>query len=372
MADVSAWAARVGGYTHWIVGPWLKQGGSDLGILHHARALTTNGAKPLVLLTEPVDSPWLDRLPPSVTAIEFGRETPDLSVEERIALFTGMMVQAPPRVLHVTHSLVAWEALRRRGADLRQKTRLFASLYCDDYSPEGVLRGYAHRYLSLCQPHLTQVICDSAAYPAKLARERGYSPDLFATVYFPTEIPDIVPPRPPTVQRTILWAGRFDRQKRLDLVAKIAEAMPDCRFLIYGTIVLGADQAALDALGLLPNVEMRGIYKGFGSLPVSEADLFLYTSQWDGMPNVVLESAAHGLPIVASSVGGIPELIGQDKGYLVEPFDDVAGYVAAITRILDHPDEAQERAVNALALVRARHDFGAFLEAMKSLKDYVR
>lgn len=56
------------------------------------------------------------------------------------------------------------------------------------------------------------------------------------------------------------------------------------------------------------------------------ADVFCLTSIREGRPNVVIESIACGVPVVASAVGGVPELINSDNGFLTEPEnpDDIA------------------------------------------------
>jgi glycosyltransferase involved in cell wall biosynthesis len=88
------------------------------------------------------------------------------------------------------------------------------------------------------------------------------------------------------------------------------------------------------------------------------------------MPNVLLEAAARGLPIVASNVGGVSELICEETGYLVDPFDSVAGYVDAIKQVLEHKDVAFARAAKALDVVKQRHSVEAFRNALASLADY--
>ncbi|MDR3490296.1 MAG: glycosyltransferase family 4 protein [Bradyrhizobium sp.] len=175
--------------------------------------------------------------------------------------------------------------------------------------------------------------------------------------------------RAPT--QKILWAGRLDRQKRVDLLAAVAKAMPSCRFLVFGSVLLSTDTPALRSLRKLPNVEMKVAYDGFHSLPVEECDLLLYTSQWDGLPNVISEAAAHGLPIVTSNVGGIAEMINEQTGYLVEPYDSVPAFVAAISRIIENRQEALERAANALEIVRHRHNAAAFRESLEALPGYL-
>ena len=358
-------------YTHCFILSWLQKGGADLGALHHINAVSEmKGTKILVILTEHAESPWLSRLPSSVKVLSFGAAASGLSFSESMTILVRILVQLAPPVIHNIQSRLAWEAIRCHGLALRQKSQIFASLFCDALTIDGYPIGFACEYLPFCYQHLTKVLCDNASFPQSLIKEYGYSISLFEVVYFPTILLNIAPQRPVSSTRQILWAGRFDRQKRVDLLAKIAAALPDCHFLVFGGRLLDTDGAALHALQQLPNVEIRGAYDGFVSLPTAECDLFLYTSEWDGIPNVLLEAISHGLPVVASNVGGIAELINEESGYLIEPFDSVSAFVSAIKNILENQKEAQFRAAHALEIIKHRHAVGTFKHSLVNLVGY--
>src|SRR5947209_8451017 len=88
-------------------------------------------------------------------------------------------------------------------------------------------------------------------------------------------------------------------------------------------------------LGLDGEVEMTGyvpIDAGLGVL-YAEADVFLHVSWTEGVPQVLFEAAAAGLPIVATAVGGVAAFA-RDAALLVEPGDPSAA-AAAVRRVLD-------------------------------------
>jgi glycosyltransferase involved in cell wall biosynthesis len=79
------------------------------------------------------------------------------------------------------------------------------------------------------------------------------------------------------------------------------------------------------------------------------------TSHTEGTPNVVLEAMAAGRPVVATRVGGVPELIADGiNGLLVEP-GDVEGLARAITRLLNDPDLAQRLASAGQQMVKQKY-----------------
>jgi glycosyltransferase involved in cell wall biosynthesis len=65
---------------------------------------------------------------------------------------------------------------------------------------------------------------------------------------------------------------------------------------------------------------------------LAAADLVLHTSLADALPTTVIQALAVGVPVVATRVGGIPDIVGTDAGVLVEP--DAAAVAAAVTGLL--------------------------------------
>ena len=171
----------------------------------------------------------------------------------------------------------------------------------------------------------------------------------------------------------ILWAGRMDRQKRPDILERIAIDCKDLpfRFHVYGSSVLDKDKFT-KRLKQLKNVKYYGAYDGLSSLPVGQYDIFLYTSQWDGLPNVLLEAISLGLPVAASNAGGIGELIVSGKtGFLIDPYDDVKAFVDCLKSIYNDRSQLSAIINNANDLINYRHSWERFAEDLKRFPDYV-
>ncbi|MOA21634.1 Glycosyl transferases group 1 [compost metagenome] len=99
--------------------------------------------------------------------------------------------------------------------------------------------------------------------------------------------------------------------------------------------------------------------------------VFLYTSGYDGLPNVLLEATAAGLPIVTATVGGIGELVDHESGYPLDPLAGPLAFVGAIRKVLAEPLEAERRVLNAQAVLRERHGWVEFGRSIDALDGYL-
>ena len=96
-------------------------------------------------------------------------------------------------------------------------------------------------------------------------------------------------------------------------------------------------------------------------------DLFVLPSVKEGQPWVILEAMAAGVPIVATNIAGIPEMIENEKsGLLIEPADSDA-LTAAIEKILTHPSLAHIMAQNALTIVKEKFNIAEMIQQNEKL-----
>jgi glycosyltransferase involved in cell wall biosynthesis len=138
----------------------------------------------------------------------------------------------------------------------------------------------------------------------------------------------------------VFWAGRWGRHKRVDLALEIAELMPDVDFRMWGESVTTGGRTS----GVPTNVRLEGAYPDISSIALDDADAWLYTSAWDGVPSQLLEVAMTNIPIVGSLVGGTGEILRADDAWPVDSSQGADAYVAALREVLGGPAEARRRA----------------------------
>jgi glycosyltransferase involved in cell wall biosynthesis len=359
-------------YSHVLLVPWLKQGGADRGILYHASAIAESNpaARILVLSTENSPSPWASRLPTQSTHVDFGQHAASLDFNQQVAVMVRILVQLRAPTVHLVNSRVGWEAILRHGLALTQHSRLFASIFCDDYDLKMNPVGYARDYLRYCYPYLSTVICDNSRYPQIWSRELGVPASLFTVVPFPY---DGQVPALPTSGLTsvgadrVLWAGRLDRQKRPDLLAAIAARMPDVHFDVYGAQVMsGAAAQDLGALRSLDNVTLHGEFQRLESVADANHFAYLHTTAWEGTPTILFDVAAARLPICAPAVGGIIDFLAPQD--LIELPDDIDAFVRRLEQLRGSAklrDELVQRQLESLARNRQWRSFTGGLEALE-------
>ena len=166
-------------------------------------------------------------------------------------------------------------------------------------------------------------------------------------------------PRRPVPGRIAL-VGRLAEQKRPDIavraLARLRERHPEASLDVIAHGPLDGEVAALvSELGVQDAVRLLGKRDDVPEL-LEEAECFLLTSDYEGCPYTVLEAMAAGLPVAATRVGGVPELVIEGKtGVLFEPGDANAA-ADALAGLLGAPDRA--RTLGEEGRARVRSEFG--------------
>jgi len=343
---------------------YYKNGGAERVINHYISALQklSPDLKIAILTTDYDDNAtWTAGVPTGVQFINLSPGAKNLARYLRRRLLSQVIKQLSPKTLHIVNCKVALDWLARRPHPTPYRTYL--SLFNSDFSPSGRLRTY-YKELTPAAPHLTRIFTDNAAVIKEATAATGLPKSLFRVHYQPLVAPIKNPRR---LQKTgplkILWASRISYQKRPDILKKVIQLLDPKTFStsVYGSLDPGYSEHFFDGL---TSVKYHKSYITFAALPTEDFDLFLYTSQADGMPNVLLEATAAGLPIIAPDVGGISEFINADTGFLIPNFTDAAAYATTLNGIAATRPDLRPLVTNAQKILKTRHSLSHFIDTV--------
>jgi glycosyltransferase involved in cell wall biosynthesis len=206
---------------------------------------------------------------------------------------------------------------------------------------------------ALAQAH--GVIVTSPSTAQRLAADYGVAPERI-TVALPGSAPRPIArgSRDDTV--ALLAVGAVTRRKAFDL---LVAALADCTDLRWRLTIVGdrtrspAAAAALDeAIGrhaLGARIDVAGAVPDdrLGTL-YTEADLFVLPSRFEGYGMAFAEAIAHGLPVIGTTAGAIPDTVPEGAGLLVPP-DDVAALAGALRKLIGDAEARRRCAATARA-----------------------
>lgn len=186
-------------------------------------------------------------------------------------------------------------------------------------------------------PLAQKIICVSE-YDRQLGMKIGIAPDRLVTIHNGVE--DISPclRANPSLENPvkILAVARFDRQKDHPSLIAAMSNIDNARLILVGD---GPDELKIKQLveryNMTEIVEFRGFCDNVTEI-MAEAQIFVLSSNWEGLPCTIVEAMRAGLPIVASDVGGVSETIEDGKtGYLI-PHKNVALMHQKLTQLVQN------------------------------------
>ena len=129
--------------------------------------------------------------------------------------------------------------------------------------------------------------------------------------------------------------------------------------------MLGDDQINWDTMP--ENVENSGEFFNIDELPMDECFAFLYTSKFDGTPNILLEIGSRGLPIVTPNIGGIAGFLGDTWPLYVSDPEDIDGYVTHLKLLESDSKMAASLCKAQDDILKEERQFDGFIDSIKNL-----
>ena len=234
------------------------------------------------------------------------------------------------------------------------------------------------RYFDRAFAHRTRRLIAISDAVRRFLERAGHAPGKLVTVHYgldtPPSTPSGVSPEAagvPDHVPLLLAVGRLIAQKDhptlLRAFARVRERHPEARLAILGSGPLELQTRALvhelelDGAVVLPGRQEPGDW-------LARANVFVHTSRWEGFGIVLLEAMLASLPIVATSVSAVPEIVVDgETGLLVEE-GDAKALGAALDDLLADPERA--RSMGAKGLERARTDFSVARMVERTLEVY--
>ena len=347
------------------------------GIMHSLYAINPAQAILVICADRPSGEDAIDWLPPNVRIIDCSLFAESLSPSERdysvIKLLQHMSTHAR---IHCSTSTFATAIFRRYSRYLRERicilyrfcdtTYIQLNRYFIDGSIPAFMREIGPVFRYMCYDNAALRASDITAYflrstfviRTRIESAHNKQPINILLGNHPTHRVDIK-----SHTRRFLWASRPAAQKRVTLLLQIAHYMarlyPDFRIDVYGG--RPHDFKVFTSSSLPTNIKFCGEYASWSNLHTVSYDAFLYTSIYDGIPNVLIEAMSTGLPVIAPAIGGIPEVIEDGvTGTLVpdDPDDAVMTerYVTAMQNVASNPSLARRMA--SVARQRVLRDYG--------------
>ncbi len=164
------------------------------------------------------------------------------------------------------------------------------------------------------------------------------------------------------------WIGRVSREKGLDNLVRALPPLADLRVevsVVGDGPEKGAVQREAEALGVADQLAWHDVVPGADRV-FAAFDVIVLSSRSEGTPIVLLEAMAAGVPVVASAVGGVPDVVSNGEAHLVRA-GDARELAQAIRDVHDRPAAATARAIAARRRLDCNFGVAQWLDEYRDL-----
>lgn len=171
--------------------------------------------------------------------------------------------------------------------------------------------------------------------------------------------------------RRVITVANLRQEKAHEILveaaAPVLSRFPDAEFvMVGGGVRLDEIRALVRARGLHDRVRLLGHRDDVAQL-LSDSHIFALPSRSEAMPNGILEAMAAGLPVVATRVGGIPEVVADGTTGTLVPADDAPRLAAALIDLMANPARAAAFGAAGRAFVEERFSFDRMVASFEHI-----
>ena len=370
-------ALSVDNYEYVLVLPWLINGGVDMFAKNYINTIAKENPdkKLLLIVTNPFEKTSEEQIKQLEKNIDFLNFAEILKHENyatwRKDILATIILNLKPKYLHIMMSKIGYQALIAHQDEIRKNTKIIFSSYNYIENPNGRLTGYSVEDLP-------------KAYRAGdiITTDNQMSKDIWVKAFkfrendikihrqLITNFKKFSPEYRPGEEFKIFWAAHIRKEKNpeilLDLIKKYhtEEASIDC----YGSFNEAHWENGNPITNSVnKNLNYCGSYRNFfKDINLKKYHLFLYTSKFDGTPNVLIEAALSGIPIISSKIGGVAELLG-DNAILIEDPDNVMEFYTAINTVMNNYEQYLKLATELQAKIIKQTSEENFIKQVKEM-----
>lgn len=356
--------------------PWLVRGGADLVALHYMYA---QPCKTFVITTEMSANPWQKFLPKGAVHIDIGNMP--IYWEEKLRLLLRLLLETDFEFAHVINSKLAFETIIKSKSYFA-KTKLFASFFGFEYNHLGFALGYISDYLPDLLDIFTRLSTDSLTFKLKLEDLFGLSEGFvvnhrmpFSPPHFPmrrqirsdSNFSDICPSDGDAIR--LLWAGRICPELNPELAIKAVSDLIESGHKFELDLWGEADNCEYPKVPENHKIRIMGPYDSLGNLPLENYHAMIYPALYAGLPNAIMEALGNGVPVVASDVGGIHELVDDQTGWLVRDYTNPEAFKATLKQMYKNRESISQKSRNAATIVDQKHSWEDFQKQARLFYD---
>ncbi len=360
--------------------PFISKGGAEKYFLEVMHSLYRQFPEKncLVIMGEDFDGPsWCNQLPPNAITIDLQYMTNTLAPEARLIIALKLIeATAKTAHIHIRQSTFGDNFLQSFGMLFPDQALAYYRFTDDEVFVDGheIIRHSPLDLISETLDSLTYIVTDNETVAKKDIGRLGAFTDKWKVLHAPIAITRHAQASQHNKLSQILWASRLDYQKRPAVVSKISEYLnthnSELCITAYGSSVFQEYTPAI--FDGHSNLKYAGPYDGFASLPSEKYGIFIYTSLFDGVPNVLLEAMAAGLVVIAPDVGGISEIIKDGETGILLPSlandtEMAESYARAIIDLSTNKELAIKISNNAIHLLQQRNSYQVYDKKISEL-----